>query len=217
MKLASFALVSALLVAAPVGAQDPLKVAPKVYHLVAENDRVRVLHVALPPGGQVAMHSHPAHLAVIMTSGMLKMTADGKTTDIPGKADEAMLMPAGSHAMANPGKETVEVIVVEMKGAPGKATIPTSRPGMKMTKLVGDARVEVYRVTAAPSFKEPAGTTHDYDQVVIPVAAADINVTIDGKTITGWKRGEARLIGRGVAHESKGGTSPAELIIVAVK
>jgi quercetin dioxygenase-like cupin family protein len=208
----------AILSSAPVLAQDPLKVAPGSYKLVAENERVRVLHATLAPGAKVAMHAHPAHVAITLSAGALQMTGpDGKTTPIEAKAEEALLMPAGSHSMANAGKAAVEVIVIEMKGAPGTAMLPSSRPGMKMTSLLNDARVAAYRVTVDPTFKEAAGTTHDYDQVVIPLGAADVNLTIDGKTITSWKRGEARLIGKGVPHESGGSKAPADLIIVSVK
>jgi mannose-6-phosphate isomerase-like protein (cupin superfamily) len=208
----------AVFCAVPVAAQDPVKVAPGSYKLVAENQRVRVLHATLAPGSKVPMHEHPAHVGVVLTGGTIAMTTpDGKTTNIEAKAEEALLMPAGGHAMANPGKAPIEVVVIEMKGAPGSATIPSSRPGMKMTPILKDARVEAWRITVDPSFKEPAGTTHEFDQVVVPLASADVNLTVDGKKITSWTRGEARLIGRGVPHESAGGKAPADVIIVSIK
>jgi mannose-6-phosphate isomerase-like protein (cupin superfamily) len=218
MRFVSLTSALAVLSVVLAAAQDPVKVAPGSYKVMAENARVRVLQATLAPGSKVPMHAHPAHVGVILTTGTIAMTTpDGKSTNIEGKADEAMLMPAGSHAMANPGKSPIEVIVVEMKGTPGNATLPASRPGMNMTHLLKDARVEVLRVTTEPSFHEPAGTTHDYDQVVIPLGSANVNLTIEGKKITSWKRGEAHLVGRGVAHEAHGGTTPADLIIVAVK
>jgi hypothetical protein len=111
----------------------------------------------------------------------------------------------------------VDVIVIEMKGTPGTATLPLSRPGMKMTTLLQDPRVTASRVTFDPSFAEPAGTTHDYDMVVIPLAPSDTALTLEGKTVSSWKRGDATLIGRGVPHASKAGKQAGDMILVAIK
>ena len=80
---------------------------------------------------------------------------------------------------------------------------------MKMTPLLEDARLSAHRVSADSSFQEAAGTTHPYDQVVIALASGDIALTMDGKTTSKWKRGDVRLIGRGVPHETKGGEARA--------
>ena len=88
---------------------------------------------------------------------------------------------------------------------------------MKSTTLVEDANVKAVRVTIDPAFKEAAGSTHDYHQVVIPLSAADVKLTVDGKAITSWKRGDAVLIGKGVPHESGGAKAPGDAIIVAIK
>jgi hypothetical protein len=53
--------------------------------------------------------------------------------------------------------------------------------------------------------------------VVITLAPADIALTLEGKTTAQWTRGDVRLIGRGVAHQSKGGKAPADVVIVAVR
>jgi len=218
MRLVPLACTVFVLAAIPAAAQDPVKVASTYYKVVAENERVRVLSTSLPAGAKAAMHSHPDHVAVSLNDGTVQMLLpDGKTMDIAMKADEVRVMPAGTHGTANPGKAPIDVIVIEMKGAPGTAEIPASRPGMKMTRVLDDARVQAYRVSAGSAFQEPPGTTHAYDQVVIPLGASDIALTMDGKTTSTWKRGDVRLIGRGVAHETKGGQTPAEMIIVAIK
>jgi oxalate decarboxylase/phosphoglucose isomerase-like protein (cupin superfamily) len=125
---------------------------------------------------------------------------------------------AGKHAGENTGKAPLEAIIVEFKGAPGTAAVPESRAGMKATTLVDNARTKIVRVTADPSFAEPAGSTHEYDQVVIPLGAAGMSLTVGGKTKSAWKPGDAEFIGRGVAHESKNtGGKPLDFVIVAVK
>jgi quercetin dioxygenase-like cupin family protein len=204
--------------AAIAAAQDPAKVASSHYKVLAENERVRVLRVTMPAGAKAAMHDHPAHVAVALTEARVQMTTkDGKTSEVPLALESAMLAPAGPHATANGGNAAFEAILVELKGAPGTGTLPTSRPGLKMTPLLQDARVTAYRVSFSPSFHEPPGTTHDYDQIVIPLGPGDTALTLDGKTRSSWQRGEIQLIGRGTAHETKMGTAAADMIIVAVK
>jgi len=214
-------LAGAMLVAAvlPAAAQDPIKAASSQYTLIAENEHVRVLRAILPPGVTTAMHAHPAHVGVTLSGGIVRMgLPDGKTADVEAKADEVMpVQAAGSHTTANTGKTPVEVVLVEMKKAPGSTPLPSARPGMKMTPLLEHALLSVHRVSADSSFQEAAGTTHPYDQVVIALASGDIALTMDGKTTSTWKRGDVRLIGRGVPHETKGGKAPSEMIIVAVK
>lgn len=218
MRLLSLTCALAVVSAVPAAAQDPVKVASGSYKLVSENERVRVLRVTLAPGSTTAAHSHPPHVAVTLAGGMGRIsTPDGKSTDLDLRAEQAVMTPPGVHTISNTAKTAMDVIVIELKGTPGTAVIPSARPGMKMTQLLKDERAEVYRVTADPSFQEPAGTRHDYDQVVIPLSAGDVNLNLDGKTISTWKRGDATLIGRGIPHQSQGGKTPVDLIIVSIR
>jgi mannose-6-phosphate isomerase-like protein (cupin superfamily) len=53
---------------------------------------------------------------------------------------------------------------------------------------------------------------------VIPLAPAGMSLTVDGKTKTDLKLGDAAFIGRGVGHESKNTSGkPVEFVIVHVK
>lgn len=87
--------------------------------VVFENDRVRVKDVTFPPGvSDTGMHTHDLpHVGVILTQGALVFTE-------PGKASETVRFSAGSvgyreanvtHQVANPGKEPMRVIEVELK------------------------------------------------------------------------------------------------------
>jgi quercetin dioxygenase-like cupin family protein len=201
--------------------QDPLKTDPTHYKVLFENASVRVLKADYAPGAKSATHSHPDSVAVALTSSNVKFTLpDGKSQDSNLAADSAMYNPAGTHSVTNVGKERVDVIVVEFKGAaPGKATIPTTRAGLAMKVLAEGPRAVVYRTTAEPTFQEPAGSKHEYDQVVIALGASQMSLSIDGKPArTTWARGDAQFIGRGVAHESKNaGGKPVDYVIVAIK
>ena len=76
-----------------------------------------------------------------------------------------------------------------------------------------------YRSTLAPDFQEAAGSTHDFDQVVIALGAADLMLAVEGRpTVTKWKRGDIQFVGRGVKHEAKNTTGkPVDIIIVGLK
>lgn len=220
-RFAGVAVVSAVLCwSGSVLAQDPAKVDPAHYKVVLENASVRVLKVSLPAGAKTPMHTHPDTIIVPLTNSKVRFTlADGKTQDSDLAANAAQYTPAGPHAGANLGGPA-EVIVVEFKGAaPGKASIPTSRPGLTLNVLADGPRGLAYKSTAAPTFAEPAGSTHEYDQIVIALGAAQMSLAIDGKPArTTWARGDVQFIGRGVPHEAKNTSGKAvDFIIVGVR
>ena len=87
-----------------------------------------------------------------------------------------------------------------------------------MTQLFDNPRARGMKVTIAAAFHEDAGTTHDYDQVVVALGDGDLMLNVGGKSKTSWKRGDAEFIGRGVKHESKNtGQKPLDVFILAIK
>ena len=110
-----------LLSAAPVYAQDAVKVDPKHYKVELENDQVRVLRIHYGPGEKSVMHSHPASVAVFLTDGSVKFTTpDGKSRSATAKAGEVQWEPAGPHLPENVGAKAFDLILVELKSAPAK-------------------------------------------------------------------------------------------------
>ena len=202
-------------------AQDPVKVDPAHYKLVFENPSVRVLTISYAPGASSKMHHHPDSIVIPLDTAKVRFaTPDGKSTDSELAKDSAMYSPAGTHNPKNIGTAPMSAILVEFKGAaPGKATLPASRPGMTLKPLADGPYGAAFLSTASPSFAEPAGTKHDFDQVVIALGPTPLSLSIDGKPAkTTWKRGDAVFIGRGVAHESKNtGGKPADVVLVAIK
>ena len=99
-----------------VSAQDAVKVDPKHYSVVSENDQVRILKVHYGAHEKSVMHSHPASVAVFLTDSTAQFTlADGKKQTMSGKAGDAQFTPAGTHLPENTGDKEMEVIVVELK------------------------------------------------------------------------------------------------------
>jgi quercetin dioxygenase-like cupin family protein len=105
-----------------VSAQDAVKVDPKHYSVISENDQVRILKVHYGPHEKSVMHSHPATAAVFLTDGKGQFTfADGKKQEFNVKAGDAQYEAAVTHLPENTSDTGMDVIVVELKGHAAKA------------------------------------------------------------------------------------------------
>ena len=202
-------------------AQDAVKVDPAHYTVVTENASVRVLKIDYAAGEKSPMHQHPDSIVIPLVASKVRFTMpDGKSEDSDLANETAMYTPAGTHSPANVGAARISALLVEFKGPkPGTAALPASRPGMALKVLAEGPRGMAYRTTAEPTFQEPAGTKHEFDQVVIALGAAQMSLAIDGKPAkTTWARGDVQFVGRGVPHEAKNaGGKPVDFIIVAIK
>lgn len=201
-------------------AQDPAKVNPEMYKQILDNPTVRVLRVTGGPGAGAAVHAHPDHLAIALSAAKVRIVPKGGAPDARDMAaGTALYVPAGAHESSNAGSAPLDIILVELKAEAGTGTIPTSRDNMNIKVLADGPKAVVYRSTAAPSFQEPAGTTHDYAQVVIAIEPTSMSLSVDGQPAkTSWARGDVAFIGRGVKHEAKNTTGkPVDFIIVAIR
>jgi beta-alanine degradation protein BauB len=94
---------------------DPLKVAANVAKPKLENDQVRVIGGTFKPGEVAKMHHHPDHVMVVLKGGKLKMTSEGKTSEMELTEGQAIFLKAQNHEIENIGKTTVDIVVVELK------------------------------------------------------------------------------------------------------
>ena len=215
-----FAVATAIAGSSVLFAQDPAKVDAAHYKVMVDTSSVRVLEVNHAVGAKSVMHAHPDAIIVPLTPSKVRFTTpDGKFTDSELPNESGNCAPAGVHNPSNVGTTAVRAIVVEFKGAGGKAVLPANRASLTMKPIAECARATAYRSTADPAFSEPAGTKHDYDQVVIALGTGQMSLAIDGKPAkTTWARGDVQFIGRGVAHESRNaGGKPIDFIIVSIK
>src|SRR4029077_8485766 len=91
----SLAAVLCLSISSALFAQDPVKVDPKHYSVVSENDQVRILKVHYGPHEKSVMHSHPAGVAVFNSDAKGKFTyPDGKSEEFTTKPGDARYSPA---------------------------------------------------------------------------------------------------------------------------
>lgn len=104
----------------PAVAQDPVKVDPAHHKVEMENDRVRVLRVTLEAGAKTPVHEHPAGVVTFLTDARLRVAPVGeKPNETPRKAKEVLALEPTKHAVENLGTARVELILVELKPAPG--------------------------------------------------------------------------------------------------
>src|SRR6266700_262298 len=95
---------------------DPVKLDPKHYKVVINNDQVRVLRSKYGPHEKSVMHEHPASVAVFMSDCHVKFTLpDDTSQDTNSKAHDAIWVEAGKHLPENVGDKPTEVIVIELK------------------------------------------------------------------------------------------------------
>jgi quercetin dioxygenase-like cupin family protein len=106
-------------------AQDAVKVDPKHYSVISENDQVRILKVHYGPQEKSVMHSHPDTVAVFLTDAKGQFTfPDGKKQEFTVKAGDAQYSAAATHLPENTGDKDMEIIVTELKGKTAKAAKP---------------------------------------------------------------------------------------------
>lgn len=103
-------------------AQDPLAVAPEMYRLLFENERVRVMEVTFKPGQKIAPHSHPDHYVYVAEGGKLRISKpDAEPADVEVKPGDVLWIGAEKHWAENTGTTQVRLIVNELKAKPAAA------------------------------------------------------------------------------------------------
>jgi quercetin dioxygenase-like cupin family protein len=97
-------------------AEDAAKVAPHVYKVVFENERVRVLEVTMEPGDHTEMHSHPDYVVYLLSDGKVRFTAaDGETAELELPAGAVMWREAEEHSTDNVGGTAIRALFFEPK------------------------------------------------------------------------------------------------------
>ena len=84
--------------------------------IVLENDKVKVLRFDIKPGEKTEMHSHPYHLACVLTDQKLKFTnSDGNVSEVDLNFGQVLYFEPTTHAIENIGKTESIGIVIELK------------------------------------------------------------------------------------------------------
>lgn len=97
--------------------RDPVKLAPEIYRVVLENDRVRVIDCHLKPGEKEPMHSHPngAFVYYFTDAAMRGNELDGGTINSRNKAGDMIWRDPVTHVGENIGNSEIHTLLVEPK------------------------------------------------------------------------------------------------------
>lgn len=94
----------------------PVAVAPEVYEVLVDNNRVRVLEVRGEPGGTLPVHSHPDSVLHMLSGTTIVDTSqqgEAQRAEVPAGA--TFWAPATTHSVENVGTGEVHFIRVELK------------------------------------------------------------------------------------------------------
>jgi len=96
---------------------DPVHTDGDKYHLLFENQLVRVLRYHDEPGAITHPHHHPCFVLYALAAFERELTlADGSRRTRVFQAGDAAWNPAQSHAGHNIGRTPTEALLIELKG-----------------------------------------------------------------------------------------------------
>jgi len=89
---------SGFLSAATLDKSDALLIAPNVYKLAFENERIRVLSFVTAPGQKWPLHSHPDSVAISLSEYSVRNVSPGQAlTERHSKPGDIRWIPATAH------------------------------------------------------------------------------------------------------------------------
>ncbi|MDI2098311.1 cytoplasmic protein [Ruicaihuangia caeni] len=94
---------------------DPIDVNPKLYRVVFENARVRVLEYFDRPGDATVTHSHPDSVMITLSDFDRRLTQGERTRDLHLDAFQVRWLDAQDHSGANIGSTDTHAFFVELK------------------------------------------------------------------------------------------------------
>jgi quercetin dioxygenase-like cupin family protein len=97
-------------------ANDAATVAPNVYTVLFENERVRLLEARLKPGDKSALHSHPDYLVYNLDDGKVRFSGpSGEGEEVELNAGGVMWRDAEEHSAEGVGSTDVRALLFELK------------------------------------------------------------------------------------------------------
>jgi hypothetical protein len=95
---------------------DVVQIAPKLYTVDRENEKVRVLRARLPGDANVSLHDHRSGVLVAITDVHLRFrTPDKKSFDLHVPGGETRWLDGDTHTEQNLNNRPCEFLFIEMK------------------------------------------------------------------------------------------------------
>jgi hypothetical protein len=108
---------------------DPIVSNPDLYHLIFENDRIRVLEYKDRPGDSTTPHLHPDSVMYTLSSFNRRLASGGREVDVKIDAGSVRWLDAQEHSGLNIGDTETHVIFVELKEPnPAAGPAPSDSP-----------------------------------------------------------------------------------------
>lgn len=96
--------------------EDPAVVNQSSIKVLFQNDSVRAMEAALPPGYREKMHTHPGYVTYVLDGGRVRLhMADGSTRDSEFKTGNVFYSDPIKHWAENTGATTIRVLLVELR------------------------------------------------------------------------------------------------------
>ena len=96
---------------------DPAVTDPRLYRVIFENRRVRVLEYRDRPGDRTHPHRHPDSVMVTLSAFQRRISSGGRLADVELAAGQVRWVGAQEHIGENTGATATHTIFVELKGA----------------------------------------------------------------------------------------------------
>jgi quercetin dioxygenase-like cupin family protein len=94
---------------------DPVQVAPEVYTVLFENERVRVLDVRMKAGDKSPMHTHPDSVWYVLSPAKARFTAGNGASQEADLPIGVVWLDAQAHAAENIGTAELRALAIELK------------------------------------------------------------------------------------------------------
>lgn len=94
---------------------DPIETNPDLYHVLFENDRVRVLEYLDSPGDRTRPHSHPDSVMVTLSDFSRRLRSGDREVELTLPAFQARWLDAQEHSGMNIGETRTHSIFIELK------------------------------------------------------------------------------------------------------
>jgi hypothetical protein len=108
---------------------DPTVSNPDLYHLIFENDRIRVLEYKDRPGDSTTPHLHPDSVMYTLSSFKRRLASGSREVDVKIDAGSGRWLDAHQHSGLNIGDTETHVIFVELKEPnPAISPAPSDSP-----------------------------------------------------------------------------------------
>jgi hypothetical protein len=94
---------------------DPAFTDAGLYHVVFENDRVRVLEYRDQPGDRTHPHRHPDSVMYTLSSFRRRVSSGGRAVELDLSAGEVRWLHAQEHVGENIGETATHTLFIELK------------------------------------------------------------------------------------------------------